>query len=70
MPMARRTQPTGAPRSMTKTAISGLALSKSTSCGIRATNKPLGFPAEGYPEPQGPYYCGVGANECLTVVIL
>lgn len=26
------------------------------------TNKPLGFPAEGYPEPQGPYYCGVGAS--------
>ncbi len=27
-----------------------------------ATNRPLGFPAEGYPEPQGPYYCGVGAT--------
>jgi glutamine synthetase len=27
-----------------------------------ATNKPLGFPAEGYPAPQGPYYCGVGAH--------
>lgn len=26
------------------------------------TNKPLGFPANGYPEPQGPYYCSVGAN--------
>lgn len=25
------------------------------------TNKPLGFPANGYPAPQGPYYCGVGA---------
>ena len=25
------------------------------------TNKPLGFPAGGYPGPQGPYYCGVGA---------
>jgi len=22
--------------------------------------KPLGFPKEGYPGPQGPYYCGVG----------
>jgi glutamine synthetase len=22
--------------------------------------RPLGFPAEGYPGPQGPYYCGVG----------
>lgn len=27
-----------------------------------ATNKPLGFPREGYPAPQGPYYCGVGAR--------
>ncbi len=23
---------------------------------------PLGFPDEGYPAPQGPYYCGVGAD--------
>ncbi len=22
--------------------------------------RPLGFPSEGYPGPQGPYYCGVG----------
>lgn len=26
------------------------------------TNKPLGFPANGYPAPQGPYYCSVGAK--------
>jgi glutamine synthetase len=26
------------------------------------TDKPLGFPAAGYPAPQGPYYCSVGAN--------
>jgi glutamine synthetase len=26
------------------------------------TQKPLGFPANGYPAPQGPYYCGVGAQ--------
>ena len=26
--------------------------------------KPLGFPKEGYPEPQGKYYCGVGT--CRT----
>ena len=26
-----------------------------------STNKPLGFPAGGYPGPQGPYYCSVGA---------
>ena len=24
--------------------------------------KPLGFPTEGYPEPQGKYYCGVGSD--------
>ena len=23
---------------------------------------PLGFPAAGFPAPQGPYYCGVGAD--------
>ncbi|MEO3406499.1 glutamine synthetase beta-grasp domain-containing protein [Mucilaginibacter sp. CAU 1740] len=27
-----------------------------------ATDKPLGFPAGGYPAPQGPYYCSVGAK--------
>ena len=26
------------------------------------TNKPLGFPEGGYPRPQGPYYCSVGAT--------
>ncbi|MEM6806964.1 MAG: glutamine synthetase, partial [Bacteroidota bacterium] len=26
------------------------------------TNKPLGFPENGFPEPQGPYYCSVGAS--------
>lgn len=25
------------------------------------TNKPLGFPANGYPSPQGQYYCSVGS---------
>jgi glutamine synthetase len=24
--------------------------------------RPLGFPADGYPAPQGPYYCSVGAD--------
>ena len=24
--------------------------------------RPLGFPEEGFPAPQGPYYCGVGAE--------
>ena len=26
------------------------------------TNMPLGFPEGGFPAPQGPYYCGVGAD--------
>lgn len=25
--------------------------------------KPLGFPDKGYPSPQGPFYCGVGADQ-------
>jgi glutamine synthetase len=29
------------------------------------TNKPLGFPAIGYPSPQGPYYCSVGASNAF-----
>ena len=24
---------------------------------------PYGWPRHGYPAPQGPYYCGVGANK-------
>src|SRR3984893_6084934 len=28
-------------------------------------NKPLGFPAQGYPAPQGQYYCSVGANNAF-----
>ena len=26
-------------------------------------NTPLGWPSNGYPAPQGPFYCGVGADE-------
>jgi glutamine synthetase len=26
-------------------------------------SRPLGFPDNGFPPPQGPYYCGVGADE-------
>lgn len=29
------------------------------------TNKPLGFPEEGEPGPQGPYYCSVGAKNAF-----
>ncbi|MGC1242772.1 MAG: glutamine synthetase beta-grasp domain-containing protein [Chryseosolibacter sp.] len=28
-------------------------------------NKPLGFPAQGYPSPQGQYYCSVGAKNAF-----
>lgn len=29
------------------------------------TNKPLGFPENGFPAPQGPYYCSVGAKNAF-----
>ena len=29
------------------------------------TNMPLGFPVNGYPAPQGPYYCSVGAKNAF-----
>lgn len=31
----------------------------------RKTNKPLGWPTDGFPRPQGPYYCGVGGNNIV-----
>lgn len=27
--------------------------------------RPLGFPIDGYPGPQGPYYCSVGVSNCV-----
>jgi glutamine synthetase len=30
-----------------------------------ATEKPIGFPNEGYPGPQGPYYCSVGHGKAV-----
>lgn len=30
-----------------------------------STGKPLGFPVDGEPAPQGPYYCGVGAENAF-----
>ncbi|HVM90078.1 MAG TPA: glutamine synthetase beta-grasp domain-containing protein [Puia sp.] len=34
------------------------------------TNKPLGFPAGGFPGPQGPYYCSVGASNAFGRAIV
>jgi glutamine synthetase len=34
------------------------------------TNKPLGFPGGGFPGPQGPYYCGVGAANAFGRAIV
>jgi len=31
----------------------------------RLTNKPLGWPSEGFPRPQGDYYCAVGGNNVI-----
>ncbi|TWU06229.1 glutamine synthetase beta-grasp domain-containing protein [Stieleria varia] len=29
------------------------------------TNRPIGFPTDGYPAPQGPYYCSVGSGKAV-----
>ncbi|WP_319502066.1 glutamine synthetase beta-grasp domain-containing protein [uncultured Draconibacterium sp.] len=34
------------------------------------TRLPLGFPAGGFPEPQGPYYCGVGGSKSFGRAIV
>ena len=31
----------------------------------KSTGKPLGFPANGEPAPQGPYYCGIGDSNAF-----
>lgn len=31
---------------------------------------PLGWPSSGFPGPQGPYYCSIGANHCFGRAIM
>ncbi|KAJ0100610.1 hypothetical protein Patl1_21199 [Pistacia atlantica] len=41
----------------------GMVLNKNTPLLQKDVKWPLGWPVGGYPGPQGPYYCGVGADK-------
>ena len=45
--------------------ISGSVSSRNISSGILTPTYPPGFPHSGFPRPQGPYYCSVGALNCF-----
>jgi glutamine synthetase len=47
-----------------------LDLSRNISYGIQKRINRLGFPEGGYPRPQGPYYCSVGANNAYGRAIV
>jgi glutamine synthetase len=34
------------------------------------TDRPIGFPEGGFPKPQGPYYCSVGAKNAYGRAIV
>ena len=45
--------------------IFGLVLSRSIFSVDPTTNLPLGFPENGFPSPQGQYYCSVGSSNAF-----
>ena len=50
--------------------ISGLDLNRNIFLWNPETDRPLGFPEGGFPRPQGPYYCSVGAKNAYGRAIV